>query len=561
MKSLPSKSLLSCAIVLALLQGCGGGGGGGSADSSTPSSGNSSAPSNSSALNSGTTTQAPSAPVASVAFAVKQLQFSWAAIAGATFYRVLEDASGSGNYQQVGGDLTAQTFNLDIALHTLTARYQVQACNSAGCATSSTLSAIEYFKASNTGSGDTFGWSLALSDDGNTLAVGAPSEDGSGNSSTDSGAVYVFANSSTGWTQQAYLKTTTVLAGANFGESVALSSDGNTLVAGAPLEDSNAGSIYVFTRSSGSWTQKTRVKASNAYANSYFGWSVSLSDSGLTLAVGAPGESNNGTSVTTNPHSVGNAGAAYVFTLNAAGAASNQIYLKASTIAADDNFGATIAISGSGSVLAVGSPNKSSGAGAAYVYTYSSSSWGTPYIATSSASASNFSAAITLDTAGNTLAVGAPYEAANVGAAYVFTRSNNASSWSQSAYLKASITHADDDFGSALTLSGDGNSLAIGAIGESSKATGASATADSDTSKNGVGAVYVFKRSSNTWAQQNYVKPSVATLGDEFGTAIGLNTDGSTLAISGAFEQSNATGIGGTQSDTSAVDAGAVWLF
>ncbi|HET8709858.1 MAG TPA: hypothetical protein VFM32_00675, partial [Spongiibacteraceae bacterium] len=183
MNSFPAKSLLSCAIVFALLQGCGGGGGSSSGNTggSTRTAANAGAPSDATLL--------PAAPAPAIQFATKQLQFSWAAVDGATFYRVLEDATGTGAFAQIGGDLTALTFSRDIAVHTFAwsaARYQVQACNSAGCATSATLSAasgvlqaIGYFKASNTGSGDTFGWSITLSDDGTTLAVGAPAEDSS----------------------------------------------------------------------------------------------------------------------------------------------------------------------------------------------------------------------------------------------------------------------------------------------------------------------------------------------------------------------------------------------
>lgn len=622
MKVFRQKSLLSCAIVLALLQGCGGGGGG-SANSSGGGSSGSSAKGASAPT--ATTPRVPAAPVASVGFATKQLQFSWMAVDGATFYRVLEDADGSGTFTQIGGDLTALTYARDIAVHTFNwsaARYQVQACNSVGCATSGALSAssgvlqaIGYFKASNTGNGDTFGWTLALSDDGSTLAVGAPSEDSSAigingsqssNSSVDSGAVYVFVNSGSGWVQQAYVKASNTLAGANFGESVALSSDGSTLAVGAPFEDSatttingsqsdhsasNAGAAYVFIRNGTTWSQQAYVKASNAYADTYLGWSIALSDDGNILATGAPGESNSNTGInpSANTHAASNAGAAYIFARSGA-AWSQQAYLKSSNAAAEDNFGSAIALNGSGNTLAVGSPYESSNAtgingsqssnsatdsGAAYVFTRNGSTWSQQaYVKASNTGASdNFGAALSLNTAGDTLAVGAPYEASNAtgidgaqannsaaaaGAAYVFIRSGT--TWSQQAYVKASNTGTNDDFGSALALSSDGNSLVIGAIGESSSATGLNGN-QADNSKDGVGAAYLFHRSGSSWSQQTYIKPSTSTLGDEFGTAIGLSADGSTLAISGAFEQSNATGIGGTQTNTSSTDAGALWLF
>jgi len=116
-------------------------------------------------------------------------------------------------------------------------------------------------KASNTGFGDNFGTSVALSSDGNALAVGAPFEGsaatGIGGSQADdcsapnpfscaagSGAVYVYSrNASTGaWAQQAYVKASNSGTDDRFGNvvagnSVALSGDGNTLAVGAQLED------------------------------------------------------------------------------------------------------------------------------------------------------------------------------------------------------------------------------------------------------------------------------------------------------------------------------------
>ena len=621
MNSFPAKSLLSCAIVLALLQGCGGGGGGGGGGDS---SSNNAAP-NSGSGSPSATPLLPAAPAPTIGFGTKQLRFSWPAVDGATFYRVLEDATGSGTFAQVGGDISALSFNRDISVHTFNwtaARYQVQACNSNGCTTSTALNAssgvlqaIGYFKASNTSSGDSYGWAIALSDDGTTLAVGAPYEDSSAtgingsqsnNATADSGAVYIFTNSGNGWVQQAYLKASNTFAGDNFGESVALSSDGDTLAVGAPFEDSSAttingnqttrstndsGAAYVFSRNGTTWTQQAYVKPSNTYAASYFGWSVALSDDGNTLASGSPGESNSngGVNPGANTHSANNAGAAYVFTRSGS-TWSQQTYLKASNATAEDNFGTAIALNGSGNTLAVGAPyeasnatgingaqndNSAATAGAAYVFTRSGSAWSQQaYVkASNTGTGDNFGVQLALDNSGNTLAVGAPYEAsnatsingtqannsaANAGAAYVFARSG--STWSQQAYVKASNTNTNDNFASALALSSDGSTLAIGAIGESSNATGINGN-QADNSRDGVGAVYLFARSGSTWSQRSYVKPSTSTLGNEFGTAIGLSADATTLTISGAFEQSNATGIGGTQTNTSAADSGAVWMF
>ncbi len=106
--------------------------------------------------------------------------------------------------------------------------------------------AIGYVKASNTRAFDGFGESVALSADGNTLAVGAPGEDSAatgvgGDQLNDlfatAGAVYVFIRAGAAWSQQAYLKASNSRADDIFGFSVALGADGNTLAVGAAGED------------------------------------------------------------------------------------------------------------------------------------------------------------------------------------------------------------------------------------------------------------------------------------------------------------------------------------
>src|SRR6266705_2453345 len=104
-----------------------------------------------------------------------------------------------------------------------------------------------YVKASNTGAADEFGFAVALSSDGNTLVVGAPGEASAGaetdNSAPSAGAVYVYTRSGAAWSQQAYIKASNPGAGDQFGTSVALSSNGNTLAVGAPGEDSSVTGI------------------------------------------------------------------------------------------------------------------------------------------------------------------------------------------------------------------------------------------------------------------------------------------------------------------------------
>src|SRR6516162_4533549 len=127
---------------------------------------------------------------------------------------------------------------------------------------------------------------------------------------------------------------------------------------------------------------------------------------------------------------------------------------------------------------------------------------------------------IALSGDGSTLAVGAPYESSGAkgvngnqndnsvyasGAVYVFVQRNGV--WSQQAYIKASNPGVNYKFGHHISLSGDGNTLAVSSLGEASAAKGINGD-QTDKSIPQSGAVYVFTRSGTTWSQQAYIKAS-----------------------------------------------------
>jgi hypothetical protein len=238
-----------------------------------------------------------------------------------------------------------------------------------------------YLKASNTGTSDIFGCSMAF--DGDTIAIGARREDsadqgtdglGEDEDAQESGAVYIFERFEGSWLQTAYLKSSNSEAGDDFGYSVALS--GDTLVVSGRLEDSrvgageldnsaqDSGAVYVFDRVGTEWVQTAFLKASNADASDRFGSRVALS--GNILAVSAtmeagPDESSSGS------------GAVYLFERE--GSAWHEIlYFKAPNAAQDDNFGIGLAIDDQ--TLAVGAIGEDShpdgpsadASGAAYVF-------------------------------------------------------------------------------------------------------------------------------------------------------------------------------------------------
>jgi HJR/Mrr/RecB family endonuclease len=402
-----------------------------------------------------------------------------------------------------------------------------------------------YLKASNTRAGHFFGASLALSADGGTLAVGAMSEDSSAvgingdqtpGAVPNAGAVYVFTRIGGDWLQQAYVKASNTDRYDGFGGHLAISADGNTLAVGATGEGSDAagingdeldnnaayaGAVYVFLRAGGTWTQQAYVKASNSQGSDIFGASVALSADGNTLAVGANLEHSGALGVGGDQwdETASFAGAVYVFTRSGV-TWSQQAYVKASNTQADALFGKSLALSADGNTLAVGAIGESSSAtgidgdqgnrtaiqaGAVYVFTRAGGAWSQQaYVKASNTARNNgFGETVALSGDGNTMVVGAIHEAGDAkgingsagntapssGAAYVFARAGT--TWTQSAYLKASNTQANDQFGSSLALSADGTTLVAGAPQEGSKAVGIQGNQSNEGAPN-AGAVYVY---------------------------------------------------------------------
>jgi hypothetical protein len=144
------------------------------------------------------------------------------------------------------------------------------------------------------------------------------------------------------------------------------------------------------------------------------------------------------------------------------------------------------------------------------------------------------------------------------GAVYVFHRT--AGAWVQEAYVKASNTGSYDEFGGAVALSADGNTMAVAAYHEASSATGIGGDQVNDGATF-AGAVYIFRRTGGVWAQEAYVKASNTSSYDEFGWSLGISADGATVAVGARREESGALGINGDEADHSALDAGAVYVF
>ena len=433
-----------------------------------------------------------------------------------------------------------------------------------------------YVKASNTGQSDHFGASVALSRDGNTMAVAAHWESSAatginGDQSDDSlrqaGAVYIFTRAEATWTQQAYIKASNTGRkgpggdlgdGDQFGYSIALSGDGNTLAVGAITEDSaarevngnqrddsqqSAGAVYVFTRTGATWTQQAYLKTATGEGGDLFGFAVALSFDGNTL-VGSGFDERSSSRVINGPHDrlAGGSGALYVF-VRTLGAWSQEAYIKGSKTEATDQLGYSVAISEDGNTIA-------SGAGDEDCLTPGINPPG----------CDNDSP---------------PRGTANiwVGAAYVFVRTG--STWSEQAFIKASNPRPYNSFGVRLGLSGDGNTLAVAAYVEDNGGQGIRGPelqpflivdyldpwrARQELAEES-GAVYLYTRSGTTWTQRAYIKGSNTEAGDEFGSAVAVSGDGRIIVVGAHNEDSSARGLSGDQADNSGDDSGAAYVF
>ena len=340
---------------------------------------------------------------------------------------------------------------------------------------------VTELKGSDTVTGDGVGFSVAIS--GSTAVVGAYGH------TSYAGRAYVFTKTGSGWTQAGELKGLDTVVGDQFGCSVAIS--GNTVVVGAGARAGHAGRAYVFTDSSTGWKQVVELKGSDTVTGDYFGWSVAIS--GTTVVVGAYGHDKS-------------AGRTYVFDAN--GSSWKQVAeLKSADRAAGDQFGSSVAISGTTMVVAATGHAKA--AGRAYVFTKTASSWkqAAELKGVDTGAGDHFGWSVAIS--GPTVVVGAFHHASLAGRAYVFTK--KASGWAQAAELKGSDTIANDGFGISVAVSGP--TAVVGATGHAA----------------GAGRVYMFTKSPTGWSHAGEIKGSDTAPGDEFGFSVAIS--GSTAIV------------------------------
>lgn len=218
---------------------------------------------------------------------------------------------------------------------------------------------------SGASNGDYVGYSVSLSSDGNKALIGAPNKTVT---YSNQGAAYVFTRSGSTWTQQAQLIASDPSSTALFGRSVAINSTGTTAIIGAYGKAgsyTNQGAAYAFFWNGSSWSQQSKFVANDPAAQDYFGQSVAVSNDGNTALIGAYNK--------TGPAGT-QQGAVYVFVRSGTTWA-GQTKLSLSDGVSGDSFGWCIALSADGNVALIGAYTKDSSIGAAYVFVRSGSVW------------------------------------------------------------------------------------------------------------------------------------------------------------------------------------------
>jgi hypothetical protein len=301
------------------------------------------------------------------------------------------------------------------------------------------------------------GYSVALSADGNTALVGAPQQMGAG-------AAFVYTRSGSVWTQQGgKLFGTGGDSHSEQGSSVALSADGNTALVGGPGDNTNTGAAWVFTRSGGVWTQQGNKLVGSGAVGAAQGWSVALSADGNTALVGAPNDNNGFGTVWIFTHSSG------VWTQQGAklvgsGGIGSPLQGQSVALSADGN---TALIGGP-----VDNPDPfGHGAGAAWVFTRTGSTWtqqGSKLVGGGAIGHAEQGLSVALSADGNTALIGGNQDNGNTGALWVFTRS--AGTWTQqgSKLVGSGVSGTFATQGYSVAVSADGNLAVSGAIGAGS---------------------------------------------------------------------------------------------
>ncbi|MGV8935453.1 MAG: beta strand repeat-containing protein [Gallionellaceae bacterium] len=304
------------------------------------------------------------------------------------------------------------------------------------------------------------GISVAVSADGNTAVVGGPYDN------SFAGAAWVYTRSGVTWTQQGnkLVGNDTISATGKAvyqGISVAVSADGNTAVLGGYGDNSNVGAAWVYTRSSGQWSQQGgKLVGVTTTGPAYQGISVAVSADGNTAVVGGYGDNSY-------------AGAAWVY-IRSGGIwtpQGNKLVGNDVTGTIPVSQGISVAVNADGNTVVVGGYGDNSSAGAAWVYTRSSGQWsqqGGKLVGATTTAAANQGSSVAVSADGNTAIVGGILDSSSTGAAWVYARSSGIWAPKGSKLVGTGVNGTTVYQGHSVAMSADGSTAVVGGFYDAS---------------------------------------------------------------------------------------------
>ena len=350
---------------------------------------------------------------------------------------------------------------------------------------------------SDPGSTSYWGQRLALSGDGTRMVVGATLYDVSPLS--NNGLVRVLEWDGSDWNQIGD-DFNGLVGNAQLGRAVAISQNGNVIVAATPNPSSGAGYVLAADYVDGSWVSRTVLTGASS---SSFGNSVGLSADGMRIVIGSPGNDTVG----------GNAGAVHVYDWD--GSTWTQVGSTIFGETAGDDFGTDVSISNDGTRIAVGAPDWNTGQGRVYVYEYSGGSWSLKgsELEGYAAGAESMGTSVAISGDGNWVIGGEPDHSSSTGSIRVWEWSATSADWVVAQYIDGSA--ASDRFGFDVSISSDGQRIAVAAYGN-----------DDNGSSAGVIRVYDWNGAKFNQVGGDFFRWP----GDNYGNNVDMSADGRVVA-------------------------------
>jgi len=348
---------------------------------------------------------------------------------------------------------------------------------------------------------------LCVSDNGNTVIVGAI---------LNVNAVYIYKKNGSGWDEIKIESPD----GNNitFGNAIACTPDANIIIIGAEQKPC----FYIYEWNGSLYNKTITIDSPTPTETNDFAATVSISDDGKKIAVGSR----------RYPAGI-ETGAVYLYERNKSSWPYYEKRFEGLDSAADDYYGLGVKISGDGKTLAVGAPGYDSRKGAVYIYKLSGTVWNmvkkfsgeTDYLLGRhigmSYNGNRIIASERVWSNGNT----------NQGAAHIY--SWNGSTYTETKRLTASDGVANNKFGYCVSMSSDGNMIAIGAPGISTA----------------IGKAYVYGFNGTDWIEEHKLTASDGLAGDFYGNMVAISGDGSVIAV------------GAPMDDITYTDQGSVYLY